>query len=135
MPTFFDTNILIYAVDEEEVAKRELASRLVEEHLVLGDGFISVQVLREFYAASRRIRKPLSHEEASAAVLEFANFRVLSEDPQMVVRAIERVKDGFSFWDALIVEAALRGGADRLLSEDMQDGRIVSGMRIDNPFK
>jgi predicted nucleic acid-binding protein len=44
------------------------------------------------------------------------------------------VGDRFSFRDALIVEAALRGGADLLLSEDMQDGRIVEGMRIENPF-
>ncbi|MBA2691554.1 MAG: hypothetical protein H0U65_03550 [Rubrobacter sp.] len=53
---------------------------------------------------------------------------------ETVVRAVDRVGDRFSFRDALIVEAALRGGADLLLSEDMQDGRIVEGMRIENPF-
>jgi predicted nucleic acid-binding protein len=134
MPAFLDTNILVYAVDEEDALKRERASGLAEEHLVAGDGFISVQVLREFYSASRRIKKPLSDEEAAGMVEEFSRFRVLSEDPQMVLKAAQRVRDGFSFWDALIVESALRGGADRLLSEDMQDGRVVEGMRIENPF-
>lgn len=134
MPAFLDTNILVYAVDEDQATKRDLASKLVEEHLIEGDGFISVQVLREFFSASRRIEKPLSDEEAASLVEEFSGLRVLSEDTQMVVKATGRVKDGFSFWDALIVEAALRGGADLLLSEDMQDGRVVSGMRIENPF-
>jgi predicted nucleic acid-binding protein len=41
---------------------------------------------------------------------------------------------GFSFWDALIVEAALAGGADCLLTEDMQHGQIIEGLRIENPF-
>jgi predicted nucleic acid-binding protein len=67
-------------------------------------------------------------------VARFSRFRVAPEDTETVVRAVDRVGDGFSFWDALIVEAALRGGADRLLSEDMQDGRVVEGMRIENPF-
>lgn len=134
MPAFLDTNILVYAVDRGQDRKRDLASKLVEEHLVGGDGFISVQVLREFYSAARRLKKPLSDEEAASLVEEFSSFRVLSEDARMVVKATGRVKDGFSFWDALIVEVALRGGADLLLSEDMQDGRVVSGMRIENPF-
>lgn len=44
MPPFFDTNVLIYAVDEEDSRKHEIASTLVEEYLVAGDGIISVQV-------------------------------------------------------------------------------------------
>lgn len=134
MPAFLDTNILVYAVDNGAKDKRRRAGELVEEHLVNGDGFISVQVLREFYSACRRIEEPLSDEDAAKMVREFTRFRVLPEDTWMVVLATERVKDGFSFWDALIVEAALRGGADRLLSEDMQNGRVVEGMRITNPF-
>jgi len=40
----------------------------------------------------------------------------------------------FSFGDALIVEAALAGGADCLLTEDMQHGQMIEGLRIENPF-
>ncbi len=126
MPAFLDTNIL--------GGKYERVGEMVEEHLVDGDGFISVQVLREFYSASRRIANPLSYEEAARMVARFPAFRIVPEDAQIVVRAVERVGDGFSFRDALIVEAALRGGADRLLSEDMQDGRVIEGLRIENPF-
>lgn len=131
---FLDTNILVYAVEDESSDKHRRARDLVEEHLVNGDGFISVQVLREFYAVCRRLKVPLSDVAAATMVRELTRFRVLSEDPRLVVLATDRVRDGFSFWDALIVESALRGGADRLLSEDMQDGRVVEGMRITNPF-
>ena len=44
MPPFVETNVLIYAVDEEDFEKHEIASGLVEEYLVAGDGMISVQV-------------------------------------------------------------------------------------------
>ncbi len=134
VPAFLDTNILVYAVEDEPSDKHRRARELVEEHLVNGDGFVSVQVLREFYAVCRRLKAPLSDADAANMVREFARFRVLSEDTRLVVLATDRVRDGFSFWDALIVESALRGGADRLLTEDMQDGRVIEGMRITNPF-
>jgi predicted nucleic acid-binding protein len=135
MPAFFDTNVLIYFIDEDEPEKREIARSLIEEHLVGGDGMISVQVLREFYSAARKLRRPLLDERAEDMVRYFSTFRTLPEDVGTVLRAIRRGRElGFSFWDALIVEAALKGGADRLLTEDLQEGRVIEGMRIENPF-
>lgn len=88
MPPFFDTNVLIYAVDEEEPHKLAVAEQLVEEHLVRGDGLISVQVLREFYASSRKLKRPLSDEQAREMVEYFATFRTLPEDFRMVLEAV-----------------------------------------------
>lgn len=135
MPSFFDTNILIYAVDEEETEKFGLAGELVEAHLVDGNGMISVQVLREFYSATRKLRRPLSDEQARDMVEYFSTFRTLPEDAGMVLGAVRRGQElKLSFWDSLIVEAALKAGADRLLTEDMQHGRVIEGMRVENPF-
>lgn len=135
MPPFFDTNILIYAVDEEETHKLILAEQLVEEHLVQGEGMISVQVLREFYNSSRRLKRPLSDERARAVANYFSTFNTLSEDSRMVLQAIRLSQEYMlSFWDALIVESALRGGADRLFTEDLQHGQVIEGLRIENPF-
>jgi predicted nucleic acid-binding protein len=132
---FFDTNVLIYAVDEEAPEKLEIAGSLVEEHLVEGDGMISVQVLREFYSASRRLPRPLSDEQAREMVGYFSTFRTLAEDARMVLGAVRRSQEAsLSFWDALIVEAALTGGADRLITEDLQHGQVIEGLRIENPF-
>jgi len=135
MPSFFDTNILIYAVDEEETEKFGLAGELVEAHLVDGNGMISVQVLREFYSAARKLRRPLSDEQARDMVEYFSTFRTLPEDAGMVLGAVRRGRElKLSFWDSLIVEAALKAGADRLLTEDMQHGQVIEGMRVENPF-
>jgi predicted nucleic acid-binding protein len=135
MPSFFDTSILIYAVDDEETEKFGLAGELVETHLVDGDGMISVQVLWEFYAAARKLRRPLTDEQAREMVEYFSTFRTLPEDARMVLGAARRSQElMLSFWDALIVEAALKAGADRLLTEDLQHGQIIEGMRVENPF-
>ncbi len=135
MAPFFDTNVLVYAFDEGTPKKRAIALDLIEEHLVEGEGVISVQVLREFYSAVRREPQSLPDEEASAAVGRLAGFSPLQEDVGMVLNAIRRHQEmSISFWDALIVEAALKSGADRLFTEDMQHGRVIEGMRVENPF-
>lgn len=132
---FFDTNVLIYAFDEDEPEKREVSRRLVEEHLEMGNGMLSVQVLREFYSVSRRAVRPLSIESAEETVRYLATFSPLPEDAGMVLRAVRLGREYMlSFWDALIVEAALSAGADRLLSEDLQHGQEIKGLTIENPF-
>jgi predicted nucleic acid-binding protein len=135
LSSFFDTNVLVYAFDEATPEKRAIALGLIEEHLVGGDGVISVQVLREFYSAVRRGPRPLADEEAAAAVRRLAGFSPVSEDAGMVLKAVRRHREmSLSFWDALIVEAALKAGADRLFTEDLQHGQVIEGMRAENPF-
>ncbi|HEV2094541.1 MAG TPA: PIN domain-containing protein [Rubrobacter sp.] len=135
MPPFFDTNVLVYLVDEDEPEKQRIARGLLEEHLAEGDGAISVQVLREFYWVAKRLDHPLSEERAREAVNDFAEFASVSEDAGMVLRAVRRHREmSLPFWDALIVEAALKAGADRLFTEDLQHGQVIEGMRVENPF-
>ena len=135
MRPFFDTNVLVYAFDEGEPEKREVALALIKEHLQEGDGMLSVQVLREFYASVRRLARPLSAAQAEEALGSFAVFSPMTEDWRMVVGTARRSRElTLSFWDALIVEAALRGGADRLLSEDLQHGQQIDDLVVENPF-
>ena len=135
MRPFFDTNVLVYAVDQEEPEKSAVAGALAEEHLVEGEGMISVQVLREFYVASRRLRRPLTEEQAGEMVGYFSTFKIQVETADMVLSAVSRSQEhSLSFWDALIVEAALAAGADTLLTEDLQHGQVIEGLRVHNPF-
>jgi len=135
MRPFFDTNVLVYAFDEGEAEKRAVALRLIREHLVEGEGMLSVQVLREFYVSVRRLSRPLSVAEAETALEIFARFSPATEDWRMVVGAVRRSREFMlSFWDALILEAALRGGADTLLTEDLQHGQRIEGLTVENPF-
>ena len=78
---------------------------------------------------------PLSEEKAREAVHDFAEFASVAEDADMVLKAVRRHQEmSLSFWDALIVEAALKAGADRLFTEDLQHGQVIEGMRVENPF-
>jgi predicted nucleic acid-binding protein len=136
MRPFFDTNVLVYAFDEGEPEKREVALALIKEHLEEGDGIFSVQVLREFYVSVRRLSRPLSAAEAEEALGSFAVFSPITEDWRMVVGAARRSRElTLSFWDALIVEAALRAGAGRLFTEDLQHGQRIGDLTVENPFR
>ena len=135
MPKFFDTNVLVYAFDDGEPGKREVARELIYRHLISGNGLLSVQVLREFYSATRKVSHPLPVEDAAEAVGYLATFSPISEDTEMVLGAVRRSQDlMLSFWDALIVEAALKGRADTLLTEDLQHGQVIDGLQVENPF-
>ena len=136
MRPFFDTNVLVYAFDKGEPEKREVALALIKEHLEEGDGILSVQVFREFYVSVRRLARPLSAAEAEEALGSLAMFSPITEDCRMVVGAARRSRElTLSFWDALIVEAALRAGAGRLLTEDLQHGQRIGGLTVENPFR
>src|SRR5215210_3061894 len=97
---------------------------------------LSVQVLREFYSATQKPAHPLPIEKAVEALGYLATFSPIAEDARMVVGAVRRSRElSLSFWDALIVEAALRGGADRILTEDLQHGQRIGDLTIENPFR
>jgi predicted nucleic acid-binding protein len=130
---FLDTNILVYAFDRDEPSKRarSLAILSGDDELVL-----STQVLQEFYVAvTRKLKRPLSEADAEAAVRELVRLEVVGVDTTMVLDAIVTHRaHSLSFWDALIVRSASAAGCDRLFSEDMQHGRDLHSVRIENPY-
>ena len=97
---------------------------------------VSTQVLQEFYViATRKLDPALDAAKAHRAVQHLCALPVVSVDPDMVLSAIRRSQAAqLSFWDSLIVEAAVHGQCQVLLSEDLQDGRVMDGVRIENPF-
>ena len=137
MPSFFDTNILIYAVDHTDPIKRRKAGELLEREAGAGNAIISTQVLQEFYSASTlKLKKPLNKLVAEEIVEELMALPVKQVDTTIIRAAIKRNQsDQISFWDALIIETALRAGARILWSEDMQHDREFDGLKIQNPFE
>ncbi len=137
MPSFFDTNILIYAVDHTDPVKRKKAGELLEREAGSGNAIISTQVLQEFYSASTlKLKRPLNKLVAEEIVEELMTLPVKQVDTSIILAAIKRNQtDQISFWDALIIETALRAGARILWSEDMQHDREIDGLKIQNPFK
>jgi predicted nucleic acid-binding protein len=136
MRVFFDTNILVYMFDADDVVKKELACARLEAEVSAGRVLLSTQVLQEFYVSvTRKLAVPLEPETAEAIVRDLSLLPIIGVDTERIMAAIRMSRSlRFSFWDALVIEAALAGGADRLLSEDMQHGQVIEGLRIENPF-
>ena len=134
--SFFDTNVLIYLFDEDETEKKVRAQEIFGREAGAGRAVLSTQVLQEFYVnATRKLSPPLPSEVAEERVQDFSRLSLVRIETAMILSAIVRSREYMlSFWDALIVEAALKGGADRLLTEDLQHGQEIEGLRIENPF-
>lgn len=120
----------------DESALTELTKSFFDTEARAEKAVLSTQVLQEFYVnATRKLETPLPAGEAEARVSDFAELPLIQVDARIILAAISRIKTmSISFWDALIVEAALKGGAKKLLTEDLQHGQTVDGLRIENPF-
>lgn len=132
--TFVDTNVLLYSFDTSEPRKREIALELLtaEDQLLV----LSAQVLSEFYVnAVRKLAEPLPESEASAAVADLTELPTVAIDAELVRDAIELSREAqVSYWDALIVAAARAAHCTRILTEDLNSGQVIGGVRIEDPF-
>ncbi|MFQ5990645.1 MAG: PIN domain-containing protein [Candidatus Methylomirabilales bacterium] len=133
---FVDTNILIYGHDLDAGHKRALANALLKDLWATRLGLLSTQVLQEFYVnVTRKIPSPLSPATARNVVRGYCMWQVEVLGPDMILRASEiEERYELSFWDALIVTAALQGHAVKILSEDLNPGQAIEGVLIENPF-
>jgi predicted nucleic acid-binding protein len=133
--TFVDTNILIYAHDVDAKAKHEIAKSLVRELWSQRTGVLSMQVLQEFYVnVTRKIASPLPKDVARLVVSSYSIW-CMETTPSEIAAAF-RIEDEsrIGFWDALIVASAAKSGAERILSEDLNSGQRIAGIRVENPF-
>lgn len=134
--TFVDTNVLLYAYDASETIKQPVAQAALDSLWSTRSGTLSTQVLQEFYVtATRKLSSPMSPAAAREILELYAAWPVVLLDPSLILAAT-RVEEEHqvSFWDALILEAARLSGAELLLTEDMQHGQLIEGVRIVNPF-
>jgi predicted nucleic acid-binding protein len=133
--TFVDTNVLVYAHDVDDRSKHHRARNALRALWNDGAGVLSPQVLQEFYVnVTRKIAKPLAREAARLIVNTYAIWCV-DVGPADVAAAFRIEDEGkIGFWDALIVASAVKAGATRLLSEDLNAGQTIAGVLIENPF-
>ena len=133
--TFVDTNILVYAYDLDAGRKRQMAAGLLQELWEAETGAVSTQVLQEFYvSATHKIARPLLKREAREIVSAYAPWSVVVTYTEIMDAFHIEDNAGIHFWDALIVASARRAGAARILTEDLNAGQIIAGIRIENPF-
>jgi predicted nucleic acid-binding protein len=134
--TFVDTNVLVYAHDLSETYRRPIAQATLDNLWRTRTGTLSTQVLTEFYVvATRKFDPPMTRRAARAVVGAYSAWPVVAVDAALILAAsMLGERHTLSFWDALIIEAAARSGATRLFSEDLQTGRRIRNLTIENPF-
>ncbi len=132
---FFDTNLLIYLHDRRFPEKRRRAAEVFRKSLDTRDVCLSTQVLQEFFVAVTHKLANLPAEQARSLVAEFAQLHVITVRPHHILEAIDlKGRYRVSFWDGLILAAALSAGATVLYSEDFSHGQRYGGLRAENPF-
>lgn len=134
--TFFDTNILVYLFDADSPAKQARAREVFADEARSGRIVLSPQVLQEFYVTvTRKLSRPLPGDEAAAALAQLALLPLVAIDGPLILRAVRlHQQESISFWDAMIVQAALESDCRTLLTEDLQHGRRLGNLVIENPF-
>ncbi|MBJ6610691.1 MAG: PIN domain-containing protein [Candidatus Thiothrix moscowensis] len=134
--TFVDSNILLYVYDHAAGWKQEICKQVVQDLWRQRCGVISTQVMQEFYNnATRKLRKPMTYETARAELKLYEAWEVVQVDPSLIQIASNIQETAqLSFWDSLIVAAAQRANASVLLSEDLNHGQVIGGVRIHNPL-
>ena len=132
---FFDSNILIYFADGADPQKQQIAENLIKNAVINDNGVISTQSLQEFFAATTR-KLMCSKEKAKEYVENFSDsFTVEQVSVPLILKAINiSIKNQFSFWDSLILSAAIQSGCIICYSEDLTNGQIVEGVKVVNPF-
>ena len=137
MRVFVDTNLWVYRLDRREPDKsafvRDWLRELASEH----DLVISTQVLIEVRSVlTSKLKPALSWQDTRAALEALASLEVVPANANLVLDAHELARiEQLSWFDALIVEAAMRSGCERLYSEDLGHGRVFDALTVLNPFR
>ncbi len=133
---FVDTNILVYAYDIDAEEKHTIAQDLLMRLWKTRQGVLSTQVLQEFYVTvTRKLSTPLDPATARRVIAPYQAWHVQLIEIATVLEASEIAeRHQLSFWDGLIIAAARQAGAERVLSEDLQAGRVMESVLIENPL-
>jgi predicted nucleic acid-binding protein len=130
---FLDTNVLLYAHDRADPIKQARARKVIGARG--DDHVISTQVMQEFFVgATRQLKVPAL--AAKQAIQYFDAFEIVTLFPDRISEAIDiSILHQVSFWDALIVSAAKAALCEKVLTEDLNHGQVISGVKIENPFR
>jgi predicted nucleic acid-binding protein len=132
---FLDTNIILYAYDQQAGRKRDIALELVKQGWAKpGDIALSVQVLQELYV--NLVRRGVASSAAAEIIRDFSHWPVVDNTVDLLLAALtEQSRWQLSLWDALILTAARNCGVRELISEDFSHNQDYGGIRVRNPFR
>lgn len=134
---FLDTNVFVYSLTASVPSKQVVAMRLIKEAIQSGKGVISFQIVQEFFSvAFRRFRPPMSLIEAEQFLaMPFRPLLAVHSSFSLYGQALQLAnRHSISWYDSLIVAAAIDSGCSTLYTEDMQHGRRFESLQVQNPF-
>ena len=134
---FLDTNIFVYSFDRSAAVKAQKAELLIRKALTTQKGIISYQVVQEFFkVALRSFAQPMQPADASQYLgTVFRPLLAVHSSQALYAEALQlQASSGFSWYDALIVSAAIQAKCDFLYTEDLQHGQRFGALQVRNPF-
>jgi predicted nucleic acid-binding protein len=134
---FIDTNVFIYSLERLDERKADKADRLIETGIATGNAYISFQVVQEcLNTAIRKAAIPLTTDEMKMYLNSVLTPLYRVQPSRKLYEAALDIQGRFlfSFYDSLIIAAALEVNCKILFSEDMQHGQKIEGLTIENPF-
>jgi len=133
---FVDTNLLVYAYDSSAGKKWRTSLEVLSLLWSHRTGVLSTQVIQElFVSLTQKVKNPILPETAKEIISDLLRWPLVVNDGGNILRAVDlQIKYHFSFWDSLILQAAITSKSEFLLSEDFQDGQVVESVTILNPF-
>ena len=135
---FIDTNVFVYQLERLDARKTAIADRLIRQGITNGTACISFQVIQEcFNTALRKAEIPLTENDLRR-YLESVLMPLLRVQSSLLLYHSSldiHARYGFSYYDSLIVAAALEAGCTRLYTEDLQHGQQIETLTIENPFR
>lgn len=133
---FVDTNLLVYAYDSSAGKKWKTSLEVLSLLWNHRTGVLSTQVVQElFVSLTQKVKNPIRPEMAKEIISDLVQWPLVVNDGKNILRAIDlQIKYHFSFWDSLILQAAITSKSEFLLSEDFQDGQVIESVTIVNPF-
>ena len=135
MKVFLDTNVFLYAFLNQDVTKKTIAVNLIAQSVNRHNGYVSLQIVKEF--CNIMVRKSgKSAAEIEKAVAIFGMMQMVPGSLQLVRKALAlRETYGLQFYDALLLASAEQSDCTVLYTEDLNDGQMYGSVKAVNPFK
>ena len=132
---FVDSNVFLYAIEEQDEAKSECAASWLRYLITSRRGVSNLQVMNEVANVLLR-RTALTAEDVFSLIEGYASFGTspINAETALAARLI-RFDTGYSWWDCILLASAIELGCDAFLSEDLQDGHLVRGLTVISPFR
>ena len=135
---FLDTNVIVYSFDSNAPAKKEIARDLIQNALKEQVGCISSQVIQEFLNVSiKKFDPPLAHQDClkylNNVLAPLCEIYTSADLFRKTIDTSERWK--YSFYDSMIITAAIQSNCSVLYSEDLQHKQLIQELTIINPFE